>query len=166
MALLALLSASLSMQISALKGEIEAGGDGQGDLMSRVRSLEEWPNICLAFAAGLAWWLLMLDAFQWSENLGVFSAMVLKMLSGDILAKFLPLYVPILLGFTTAMHAIYPQKTPHQSRWASWWQTLESLVLFSLVGEPPEIGVGVQHTGDAHPIDMLFDRHYHSVAGE
>ena len=135
MALLTIIAALIEMQISILNGNIVAGNGNQGDLMSQVRTLEEWPNICLAFAVACAWWLLMLDAFQWSEDLGVFSAMVLKMLSSDILSKFLPLYVPILLGFTTSMHVIYPQKTTHESRWSSWWQTLESLVLFSLVGE-------------------------------
>ena len=159
MALLTLLAAFFEMYISTLRAEIEAGDGDKGDLMSLTRSLEEWPSICLAFAAGLAWWLLMLDAFQWSEELGVFSAMVLKMLSGDILSKFLPLYVPILLGFTTSMHAIYPQKTSHE-RWSSWWQTFESLVLFSLVGEPPDIALGVEGTGDIHPVDMFWDRHF------
>ena len=157
MALLTLLAAFFEMYISTLRAEIEAGGGGKGDLDPLTRSLEEWPSICLAFAAGLAWWLLMLDAFQRSEALGTFSKMVLKMLSGDILSKFLPLYVPILLGFTTAMHAIYPQKTTHE-RWSSWWQTFESLVLFSLVGEPPDVALSVEGTGDSHPLDMLFDR--------
>ena len=157
MALLTLLAAFFEMYISTLRAEIVAGGGGKGDLVSLTRSLEEWPSICLAFAAGLAWWLLMLDAFQRSEALGTFSKMVLKMLSGDILFKFLPLYVPILIGFTTSMHAIYPQKTTHE-RWSSWWQTFESLVIFSLVGEPPDIAVSVEGTGDSHPLDMLFDR--------
>ena len=157
MALLTLLAAFFEMYISTLRAEIEAGDGDKGDLMSLTRSLEEWPSICLAFAAGLAWWLLMIDAFQQSENLGTFSKMVLKMLSGDILFKFLPLYVPILLGFTTSMHAIYPQKTSHE-RWSSWWQTFESLVLFSLVGEAPDIALSVEGTGDSHPLDMLSDR--------
>ena len=162
MALLTLVAAIIETHISTLHAETEAGdrygpGSDQSDLMSQARALEEWPNICLAFAAALAWWLLMLDAFQWSEELGVFSAMVLKMLSGDILSKFLPLYVPILLGFTTSMHAIYPQKTSHE-RWSSWWQTFESLVLFSLVGEAPDIALSVEGTGDSHPLDMLSDR--------
>ena len=122
---------------------------------SQARTLEEWPNICLAIAIILAWWLLMLDSFQWSEELGVFSAMVNKMLTGDVLSKFLPLYLPILLGFTTSMHAIYPQKTTYDSRWSSWWQTFESLLLFSLVGEPPDIT-----PGDIHPLDMGWDRHF------
>jgi hypothetical protein len=165
MALLTLVAAIIETHISTLHAETEAGdrygpGSDQSDLMSQARALEEWPNICLAFAAALAWWLLMLDAFQWSEELGVFSAMVLKMLSGDILSKFLPLYVPILLAFTTSMHAINPQKTTHDSRWSSWWQTFESLVLFSLVGEPPDIALGVEGTGDIHPVDMFWDRHF------
>ena len=170
MALLTLLAAIIEMHISTLNEQIEAGGGyghgggGKGDLthdlISQARTLEEWPNICLAFAAALAWWLLMLDGFQWSEDLGTFSAMVLKMLSGDILSKFLPLYVPILLAFTTSMHAINPQKTTHDSRWSSWWQSLESLLLFSLVGEPPDVAMSVEGTGDIHPIDMLWDRHY------
>ena len=163
MNLFTLIAAIIEMHIYTLREKIETGdgyepGHGQGDLMSEARTLEEWPNICLAIAAALAWCLLMLDAFQWSEELGVFSAMVLKMLSGDILSKFLPLYVPILLAFTTSMHVIYPQKTTHDSRWSSWWQTLESLVLFSLVGEPPDIAINVEGTGDIHPTDMLWDR--------
>ena len=157
MAHLTLLAAFFEMYISTLRAEIQAGDGDKGDLMALTRSLEEWPGICLAFAAGLAWWLLMLDAFQRSENLGTFSTMVLKMLSEDILFKFLPLYVPILLGFTTSMHVIYPQKT-REERWSSWWQTFESLVLFSLVGEAPDIALGVAGTGDSHPLDMLFDR--------
>ena len=157
MAQLTLVAALLEVRISALNREIEAG-HGEESLVSQVRALEEWPNICLSIAAGLAWWLLMLDAFLWSENLGVFSTMVLKMLSGDILFKFLPLYLPILLGFTTSMHAIYPQKTTHESRWSSWWQTFESLALFSLVGEAPDIASSVEGTGDIHPLDMFFDR--------
>ena len=157
MAHLTLLAAFFEMYISTLRAEIQAGDGDTDDLMALTRSLEEWPGICLAFAAGLAWWLLMLDAFQRSENLGTFSTMVLKMLSEDILFKFLPLYVPILLGFTTSMHVIYPQKT-REERWSSWWQTFESLVLFSLVGEAPDIALNVEGTGDSHPLDMLFDR--------
>ena len=160
MALLTMIAAIIEMHISTLHEQIEAGGGGKDDLMSQARTLEEWPNICLAFAVAFAWWLLMLDGFQFSEDLGTFSAMVLKMLSGDILSKFLPLYVPILLAFTTSMHAINPQKTTHDSRWSSWWQTLESLVLFSLVGEPPDVALSVEGTGDIHPVDMFWDRHY------
>ena len=158
MALLTLIAAILETHISSLRSEIETGGGygpGESDLESQARTLEEWPNICLAIAIVLAWWLLMLDSFQWSEELGVFSAMVNKMLTGDVLSKFLPLYLPILLGFTTSMHAIYPQKTTYDSRWSSWWQTFESLLLFSLVGEPPDIT-----PGDIHPLDMGWDRHF------
>ena len=158
MVLLTLIAAILETHISSLRSEIEAGGSygpGESDLESQARTLEQWPNICLAFAVFLAWWLLMLDSFQWDEELGVFSAMVNKMLIGDVLSKFLPLFLPILLGFTTSMHAINPQQTTHDSRWSSWWKTFESLVLFSLVGEPPDIT-----PDDIHPWDMFWDRHF------
>ena len=160
MALLTLLTAFFEGYITTLWAEIEAGDgnrDERDDLTALARSLEEWPRICLAFVALLAWWLLMLDGFQRSPALGTFSQMVLKMLRADIIFKFLPLYVPILFGFTTSMHAMYPQKTTHE-RWSSWWRTFESLVLFSLVGEPPDIALSVEGTGDYHPLDMLIDR--------
>ena len=157
MALLTLLTAFFEDYITTLWAEIEAGDGNGDDLTALARSLEEWPRICLAFVALLAWWLLMLDGFQMSPALGTFSQMVLKMLRVDIILKFLPLYVPILFGFTTSMHAMYPQKTTHE-RWSSWWRTFESLVLFSLVGEPPDIALSVEGTGDSHPLDMLIDR--------
>ena len=157
MALLTLLTAFFEGYITTLWAKIEAGDGNRDDLTALARSLEEWPSICLAFVALLAWWLLMLDFFQMSQTLGTFSQMVLKMLRADIIFKFLPLYVPILLGFTTSMHAMCPQKTTHE-RWSSWWRTFESLVLFSLVGELPDIALSVEGTGDYHPLDMLIDR--------
>ena len=157
MALLTLLTAFFEGHITTLWARIEAGDGNRDDLTALARSLEEWPSICLAFVAGLAWWLLMLDGFQRWPALGTFSQMVLKMLRADIIFKFLPLYVPILFGFTTSMHAMCPQKTTHE-RWSSWWRTFESLVLFSLVGEPPDIALSVEGTGDSHPLDMLIDR--------
>ena len=157
MALLTLLTAFFERYITTLWAQIEAGDGNRDDLTALARSLEEWPSICLAFVAGLAWWLLMLDGFQRWPALGTFSQMVLKMFRVDIIFKFLPLYVPIILGFTTSMHAMYPQKTTHE-RWSSWWRTFESLVIFSLVGEPPDIALSVEGTGDSHPLDMLIDR--------
>ena len=156
----AILEALAILVVIVFVGVVDAFGPqvrDPGDLGGRL-DLTRMPGLAfLAFVAILAWWLLMLDGFQRSPALGTFSQMVLKMLRADIIFKFLPLYVPILFGFTTSMHAMYPQKTSHE-RWSSWWRTFESLVLFSLVGEPPDIALSVEGTGDYHPLDMLIDR--------
>ena len=101
------------------------------------RALE---STCVLLAIGslFAWIQLTRELFLWHKSLGIFAVLVGKMLSSDV-ARFMLLYIPLLLGFGTAFTALFPEPTLDSSmRFSSLWSSLESLIVLSLVGEPPE----------------------------
>merc|ERR1719487_2793087 len=104
--------------LTIMASAIELTPDARND-----PGLSEAGLIFFAIAVFLAWFVLMLDCFQRNEKLGVFSSMVMSMLYNDIVKKFMPLFVPILIAFTTSMHVVYPQKSNFESRWSSWWDS-------------------------------------------
>ena len=58
------------------------------------------------------------------------------MMWSDILSLFIPLFIPFLVGFTTAISVLFPSATGIEGtyRWTNFWLTLENLVTVSLRG--------------------------------
>ena len=65
-----------------------------------------------------------------------FRVLVDRMMSNDV-AKFMVVFVPLLLAFATAMDALHTGE-----RWANWFTSVESLFMMAFVGEVLDMSLG------------------------
>ena len=100
-------------------------------------SMREAEGVCvlLAIAVINAWLISAFELVGWNESIGIFNVLVGSMLASDII-RFMLLYLPMLFGFAAALTALFPSASAASTRSASFWSTLENLIVLSLVGEP------------------------------
>ena len=92
-----------------------------------------------------------MEMYQPYESAATFVNVVISVIQEDIY-RFLLIFVPLLFGFATAINALAVCHPTFNSRWASWWLTVENLLLLTFIGEPPTI----YHSGHA-PYDASSD---------
>ena len=109
--------------------------NGMGEMVAERSTVTV--RVLLAFSSFFAWFLVLQEIAIPFEKFGIFTVLVFKMLRKDV-TVWLLLFTPICLGFTTALTAVstYPSWA---SRWGSWWLVFETLLLYALTGEPPQI---------------------------
>ena len=95
-------------------------------------------RLVLSTGAATAWFALLSDVANVYEGLSTLLNLVIIILRNDF-AQFLTLFVPILLAFTTALNALVYSYPQWATRWGTWWQVLENLVLVSFIQEPPDV---------------------------
>jgi len=88
-------------------------------------------RVLLALACSTCWLLVFMQIFVPFEHLGVFSAMVGKMLFQDV-RNFLIVQLPIMLAFSTSMHVLHAHAPA--ARYSLFWSTMETLFMMLFVG--------------------------------
>ena len=97
-----------------------------------------WTRALLSIASLCGWLTLILEGFMPHSDLSIFVNVVIKVLKTDVF-QFLAMFVPLLIGFTTAINALLYIYPAWATRWSSWWLVCEHLLLLSFIQEPPEI---------------------------
>ena len=99
-----------------------------------------WVRACLGFGSLAGWIILVLETYVLVQLKyeSTFLSVLKRSLLYDV-GSFLSIYIPVLFGFTTGINALFAFYPSWQTRWGSWWSTLENLFLLSFIQEPPEI---------------------------
>ena len=93
-------------------------------------------GVLLSTSVMYAWVTVVDDMLVTHASCGLFSLVVPNMLRNDV-GKFLAIFIPMLIAFTAAFCALFPHQDASM-RAGSFWSMLESLILFSLLGETLE----------------------------
>ena len=97
-----------------------------------------WVRFFLALGSSTAWVVLLAQGALLSQKLRVFVNVVGSALYEDVML-FVVVFTPLLIGFTTGMNSLLQLHPVWETRWGSWWLTLENLLLLSFIQEPPII---------------------------
>lgn len=97
-----------------------------------------WVRVCLSVGASTSWICLLSLGCIPFRKLSTFLNVVTLSLWTDV-RQFLSIFVPLLVCFTTGINALMHVYPLWATRWASFWLTLENLLLLSFVQEPPVI---------------------------
>lgn len=104
----------------------------------------------LATGALTGWLALMAEGFLPFKEKSIFVNIIVTVLKTDVL-QFGAIFVPLIIGFTTAINSLLYFYPEWASRWGSWWLVLEKLLLLSFIQEPPEI-----YEGSPGPSSLSF----------
>lgn len=125
---------------------------GRGIMLGAIRFL-------FSLASITGWISLITEGYKPLERVATFVNVVINMLLVDV-KKFIFIFLPLLFGFATAMNALLLPNALWQTRWSSWWLTVENLLLLSFLQEPPMMGWHVDPQDEVYPSSMA------SVFGE
>lgn len=114
-----------------------------------------WVRVALALAGSSAWVMLLTQVSFLVDSLRVFVNVVGSALRTDVM-QFGFVFVPLLFGFSTGINSLMQLHPVWSTRWASWWLTLENLLLLSFIQEPPVVA-GEELPSPSSVVKLLGD---------
>ena len=112
--------------------------------------LHGWTRGCLSIGSSVSWLSLLSLLCVPHQEKSTYISVVFDTLLTDV-KQFLVLFIPLLISFSTGINALMQPFPPWVTRWASWWQTFENLLLLSITSEPPEI-----YQEEGHPSSVVY----------